>query len=69
MWKALGIVVVLAVIACLLWIGGEMHYRNCVNTADARVPRTGDALLDEFDAAELARREDELKRGCSRVPW
>ena len=35
-WAALGIGALIAV--ALLWIGGEEHYRSCIETVEARHP-------------------------------
>jgi hypothetical protein len=70
--KALGVVIGLAVVACLLWVGGEMHYRNCVDTAKA-APDTrsrAERQLDSFEGGDShAEAVQEQIRGCSRLPW
>jgi hypothetical protein len=48
----------------LAWVGGELHYRNCVNTAGDRVEAN-----PTFDSIAYDREESRLRRGCSRLPF
>jgi hypothetical protein len=56
---ALGIAGLIAVLL-LVWIGGELRYRNCLAEVEIRNPVT----LQGADA-EIAQREDEIS-DCSR---
>ncbi len=64
----------LLIVVALLWVGGELHYRNCVNTASDRVTAS-DTQADEVRAQLLGlptpreRQLQELRRGCSRLPF
>ncbi len=66
------VIVGLLIAAPLAWIGGEMHYRNCLTVAQA-VPDTRPKTEREFDefagtdpqGEEVARR---MAR-CSRLPF
>jgi hypothetical protein len=60
-------VVVIAVVAILVvvlmaWIGGEAHYRNCLEKAALQYPATS-----RMDPAREAAREDAIS-SCSRWP-
>ncbi len=75
---ALGVTIaVIAAIALLAWIGGELHYRNCLNKAELAnpngysyvAPSPGNARSVGYltptrpdDAASAADR-------CTSVPW
>ena len=52
----------LIVVLLLFWIGGEMHYRNCLEEVGLQHP----AALNQ-DAAQTAEREDAIS-DCSRWP-
>jgi hypothetical protein len=56
---ALGCAVLIAL--SLLWIGGEMHYRNCLDAAELRVGTGVD------DLSRLAR--SQAVDSCSRSPF
>ena len=69
-----------AVVACLAallffvllaWIGGELHYRNCVTEAELRYPvayrQGGEGAAGEIASEDLASRDDAIA-GCSRWP-
>lgn len=60
MVRALGVVIGVSLVIALLWIGGEMHYRNCIQTVSATVE--SDLLLGD---------EEKLKglADCSRLPF
>lgn len=62
-------IVVALVIATLglftmLWIGGEMHYENCVTAAQAEV-RSASGSAGAARGGELENRIE----GCSRLPF
>jgi hypothetical protein len=38
MRKAIGVSALVALLGCLMWIGAELHYRNCVDAAVATTP-------------------------------
>jgi hypothetical protein len=58
----IGLALVL-VAASLAWIGGELHYRNCVDTARDRISFEDLRPSSEVDAEVLR-----LRRGCARLP-
>ncbi len=65
MLKAAGVIVGLLILASVLWVGGELHYRNCIDAAKAEIsglaqPARAFASTD----GTLSRRV----RGCSRLP-
>ena len=69
------LVIVLPLLAAVLWVGGEMHYRNCVDTAKATADTRSktDRLLDEYNEFRgddpRATRVQARIDGCSRVPF
>jgi hypothetical protein len=47
---ALAVAIAALVFACLLaWIGGELHYRNCLESATARYPVAFQQPTDKTD--------------------
>jgi len=72
-WIAVALCVL--VVAGLAWIGGELHYRNCINTASDRVTAKAESP-DEAQIREISgggesavdRQVRALRRGCSRLP-
>ena len=48
----------------LLWIGGELHYENCVAAAEAET-RSTSGSSSSLGAGELEQRVE----GCSRLPF
>ena len=83
-WAALATAVAAVVVVLLVggWIAGEMHYRNCIETAEARYPvayRQGYIGEGQFGVSKEVKpewqfvgspteREDALD-SCSRSPW
>ena len=68
MQRALIGVFLLMLLGGVLWIAGELHYRNCLNSARDRVNVTG---VDIAPFGERTRSEEQLRdlrRGCSRLP-
>ncbi|HVE67449.1 MAG TPA: hypothetical protein VNB64_02590 [Solirubrobacteraceae bacterium] len=73
-------VVVLAILTlgALLWIGGELHYRNCIDAAKAEVStapgadgwgRSGSGGWTLGDASgDAAQERSDRVQGCSRIP-
>ena len=51
-------------VLALTWVGGELHYENCVSTAQAQVG-TSDGSTSSSKGSELEKRID----GCSRLPF
>jgi hypothetical protein len=57
------------VLLALLWIGGEVHYRGCIDAAKAAYPVVkGSSLLNNTSDANGAKRRARIA-GCSRVPF
>jgi hypothetical protein len=52
----------LIVILLLLWIGGELHYRNCLEEVDLKHP-----VVLKQDSLQSAEREEAINN-CSRWP-
>jgi hypothetical protein len=52
----------LIVILLLLWIGGELHYRNCLEEVDLKHP-----VALKQDSLQSAEREEAIN-DCSRWP-
>jgi hypothetical protein len=52
----------LIVVLLLFWIGGELHYRNCLEEVDLKHP-----VALKQDAVLTAEREDAID-SCSRWP-
>jgi len=50
-------------IVLLVWIGGELHYRNCLEEVELKHP----VALQQNAGAEIAEREDAID-SCSRWP-
>ena len=81
--KIVVLTVGLLIVAGLAWTGGELHYRGCVDAAQARHPVQALAGSDNpFDREEESlldspggdrRREIRALRagvdGCSQLPW
>lgn len=63
----LAVVVLLGILAALLWIGGELHYRGCV---DAVQGSYGTTSIKSYFGAEgaLQDRRARAVRECSRWP-
>jgi hypothetical protein len=53
----------LIVVLILLWIGGEMHYRNCLEEVELKHP----VALNGSAGPQMAEREDAID-SCSRWP-
>jgi len=64
--KAVIATVGLLILVVLLWIGSEMHYRNCVAAAQASTPAPK-SEPDPFGVADTSR-ERAVAR-CSRLPF
>lgn len=60
---AAALVLASAGVLALLWIGGELHYENCVTAAQAEVRAAGSSAPPSR-TGELEKRID----GCSRLP-
>ena len=56
-------VVVTVIVLLMAWIGGELHYRNCIEATQARYP----VSLQQPAAPVQAEREDAIS-SCSRWP-
>ena len=52
----------LIVVLILCWIGGELHYRNCLEEVDLRHP-----VALKAGESQVAEREDAISE-CSRWP-
>jgi len=67
---AVGIATVVALVL-LAWIGGEMHYRNCIAGVEARYPvggtEVGKVSGEPRPGSYLAERRD-ATASCSRWP-
>jgi hypothetical protein len=70
------LIVGLAILAAVAWGASELHYRSCVNAAEARTPIVVtrppklDPLFEEprqVVRGEAARRQ--AVHGCSRLPF
>ena len=57
-WLALAVALLVAL--ALLWIGGEMHYNNCINKAEITSPGSSGLSI-------LSRKQDIAK--CNRSPF
>lgn len=72
MVKAIAGIVALLIVGSLLWIGSEMHYRNCIDAAKART--SADTVstnpYDQLYAGRKPTGESRPKaiKGCSRLP-
>jgi hypothetical protein len=73
---AVGVVIGLLIAAALAWNGAEMHYRSCVDAAEARTPLTradgggwGSAAGDDPLGVLGAEERQAAVDGCSRLPW
>ena len=64
MAKWVAIVVAVLIVAAALWGAGELHYRNCVNTAVAQHAIGDNPALDP-----AVERRQRAIRQCNRVPW
>jgi hypothetical protein len=73
--KLVVLVVGVLIAATLAWNGAELHYRSCIDAAEARTPLGG--VKDPYDYTDdpLGIKGDALKDrrgavdGCSRLPW
>jgi ABC-type phosphate transport system auxiliary subunit len=63
---AVGLVAVIGLVL-LAWIGGELHYRNCITEADLRYPAAAGTTVGPATKLEQERRSDAIG-GCSRWP-
>ena len=76
------IVIGVLVLAGVLWIGGELHYRGCVDAAEAAHPATvagrssildSDNIFDDAGRSEPTEKPNPERaravRGCSRLPF
>ena len=81
--RVLGLIIAAVIAVGLIWGGGELHYRSCVDAAEAehpvsKAPASGGNPFGEGAArAKAARkaRQRELRSrrnaldDCSRLPW
>ena len=65
--RVLTLIVGLLVVAGLVWVGSELHYRNCIEAAKL-TPEQGGAR-GEFERFQGKSRRAEAAKGCSRVPF
>jgi hypothetical protein len=63
---AVGVVALIGIVL-LSWIGGELHYRNCVSAAEFRYPLSSRMMTGAGAAMERAHRSEAID-GCSRWP-
>lgn len=66
--RGLVVILVLMLLGALLWIGGEMHYRNCLNSARDRVTVTGIDIAPFGESTRTEKQLRDLRHGCSRLP-
>ena len=72
---AAGIGAAAAVVAslALLWLGGEAHFRGCVEEVSARYPPIAVSAFSRQQTGPLKVAYDaertEALQGCTRVPW
>jgi hypothetical protein len=62
----------IGLLAVALWIGGEVHYRSCVNAAKVTGYDGGsfDLRIDRASGkTDATRTVQQLADGCSRLPW
>ncbi len=67
----LGVIIGLLILASLLWIGGEMHYRSCLRAAEASFPYAIPEPNPYKDGGSVAADPEPRRRAireCSRVP-
>lgn len=65
------VVAALLIGTALLWGAGELHYRSCLDAAEAKYPAdrvTQGDFFDEEVAAQLRQRDAAID-DCSRLPW
>lgn len=68
MVKALSLLIGLGLVAAVLWVAAEMHYRSCVDAAKASLPYVPEeGFFGKVDANSQPRAA--RIAGCSRLPF
>ncbi|HSH21585.1 MAG TPA: hypothetical protein VK992_03075 [Candidatus Caenarcaniphilales bacterium] len=69
MFRVAGVLIGLLAVAALLWIAGEMHYRNCIEAAEALPAEVPPPIFGPGSDQPPAKPRQDAIAKCSRVPF